>query len=108
MIVKVFNNLIDNAVRYGGKIMKIRFSVDSRDSGPVIVCEDDGNGIPAEEKEKIFERGYGKNTGFGLFLARNILDIIGITIRETAEPGKGACFEITVPKEAFRTVPNAH
>ena len=40
-----------------------------------------------------------KNTGLGLFLAREILDITGITIRETGEPGKGARFEMTVHKK---------
>ena len=64
--------------------------------------EDDGTGIPAEEKEKIFERGYGKNTGLGLFLTREILGITGITIRETGIPGKGARFEIAVPTAAYR------
>jgi two-component system CheB/CheR fusion protein len=54
------------------------------------------------EKEKIFERGYGKNTGLGLFLSRDILDITGITIKETGKPGKGARFEMTVPKEMWR------
>ncbi len=102
LIVKVFYNLMDNAVRYGGKITYIQLSVDGKHDEPVIVCEDDGNGIPAEEKEKIFERGYGKNTGLGLFLTREILNITGVTIRETGEPGNGARFEITVPKEAFR------
>jgi signal transduction histidine kinase len=38
---------------------------------------------------------------FGLFLAREISDITGITIKETGEPGKGARFEITVPKGAW-------
>jgi len=104
LIVKVFYNLMDNAVRYGGKITMIQFS--SRESGDehVIICEDDGNGIPADEKEKIFERGYGKNTGLGLALAREILDITGITIHETGVPGKGARFEMVVPKGAKRIV----
>ena len=53
------------------------------------------------EKEKIFERGFGKNTGVGLFLVREIPDITGITIHETGEPGKGARFEMTVPKGAW-------
>jgi PAS domain S-box-containing protein len=104
LIAKVFYNLMDNAVRYGGTITTVRFSVEEGGGDPVIVCEDDGNGIPAEEKEKIFERGYGKNTGLGLFLAREILSITGITIRETGKPGKGARFEITVPKDVFRVV----
>ena len=101
LIAKVFYNLLDNAVRYGGTITSVRLSVDGQDGDPVIVCEDDGYGISAEEKEKIFERGYGKNTGLGLFLAREILNITGITISETGKPGKGARFEIAVPKDAF-------
>ncbi|MEI7856811.1 MAG: ATP-binding protein, partial [Methanomicrobiales archaeon] len=63
----------------------------------IIICEDDGDGVPAEDKERIFGRGFGKNTGLGLALSREILDITGITIIETGEPGNGARFEITVP-----------
>ena len=102
LIGKVFYNLMDNAVRYGEKITTIRFSAEERDADHLIVCEDDGVGVLAEDKERIFERGFGKNTGMGLFLAREILSITGITIRETSEPGKGARFEITVPKGAWR------
>ena len=106
LIVKVFYNLMDNAVRYGGKIRTIRFSALESGDDHVIVCEDDGEGVVIEEKEKIFERGFGKNTGLGLFLSREILDITGITIRETSEPGKGARFEIVVPKGMWRIVGN--
>jgi len=102
LLIKVFYNLMDNAVRYGGKCTTIRFSVGGSGDGPLIVCDDDGNGVLPEEKEKIFERGFGKNTGLGLFLAREILSISGITIKETGEPGKGARFEMAVPKGAYR------
>ena len=102
LIVKVFFNLIDNALRYGGKITTIQFSAEESDGDHIVVCEDDGIGISAVEKEKIFDRGFGKNTGLGLFLAREILDITGITIRETGEEGKGARFEIMVPKGMWR------
>ena len=102
LIVKVFYNLMDNAARYGGKITTIRFSVEESGEAHVIVCEDDGDGVPADEKEKIFIRGFGKNTGLGLFLSREILDITGITITETGTPGKGARFEIRVPKGMYR------
>ena len=104
LIIKVFYNLMDNALRYGGKITTIRFSAFERNGDHVIVCEDDGAGIPAEEKEKIFERGFGKNTGLGLAISREIIDITGITINETGEPGKGVRFEITVPKGSYRSV----
>jgi PAS domain S-box-containing protein len=105
LIVKVFYNLMDNAVRYGGKITNIRFSVEERDGDHVVVCEDDGDGVIDKEKEKIFDRGFGKNTGLGLALAREILSITGITITETGELGKGARFEIVVPKGAWRIIP---
>ena len=102
LIANIFNKMIANAVRYGGKITTIWFSVEEHEGDQIIVCEDDGEGVPAEEKEKIFERGFGKNTGLGLALSREILAITGITISETGEPGKGARFEMTVPKGAWR------
>jgi PAS domain S-box-containing protein len=105
LINKVFYNLMDNAARYGGKIKTIWFSALESGDEYLIVCEDDGEGIVAGEKEKIFERGFGKNTGFGLALSREILDITGITITETGEPGKGARFEMVVPKGAYRFKP---
>jgi PAS domain S-box-containing protein len=103
LIVKVCYNLIDNAVRHGRGITTITFSAEEHDGAFVIACEDNGDGIPEALKEKIFEQGFGKNTGLGLFLARLVLSITGITIRETGEPGKGARFEVTVPREKYRT-----
>ncbi|MCX6697559.1 MAG: HAMP domain-containing sensor histidine kinase [Methanoregula sp.] len=100
---KVFYNLIDNALRYGGEQMKtIRVSSQESDTSLTIVCEDDGVGITAEDKKRLFTKGFGKNTGLGLFLSREILAITGITITENGTPGKGARFEITVPKGAYR------
>ena len=74
----------------------------------VLLCKDDGDGVSTEEKEKIFDQGFGKNTGLGLALSREILDITGITIRETGEPGKGARFEMVVPKGAYRVNPDTN
>lgn len=102
LVEKVFYNLIDNAVRYGKTITRISISAGEVPEGCRILVEDDGIGIPAGDKEKIFGRGFGTNTGFGLFLTREILAITGISIHETGEPGKGARFEILVPKNAFR------
>jgi PAS domain S-box-containing protein len=102
LVAKVFYNLMDNAVRYGGKITTIRFSVCESGDRRDIVCEDDGDGVPGDEKERIFDRGYGKNTGLGLALSREILGITGITISETGIPGEGARFEIAVQKGTWR------
>lgn len=103
LIIKVFYNLVENAVRHGERVKTVRFSGAEHDGAYCIICKDDGVGVPADEKEKVFERGFGKNTGFGLFLAREILGITGITIRETGEPLHGAQFEIMVPKEGYRS-----
>jgi PAS domain S-box-containing protein len=104
MLEKVFHNLVDNSLRHGEKVTEIRLSSQPDDSGLTITYEDNGIGIPAAEKEKIFDRGYGKNTGLGLFLAREILAITGMTIRETGIEGKGARFEIHVPENAYRHI----
>jgi PAS domain S-box-containing protein len=102
LLVRVMYNLIDNAVRYGGKITSIRFSTQEAAGSHALVCEDNGDGVPAGEKERIFDRGFGKNTGLGLALSRDILSITGITIMETGEPGTGARFVMAVPEGSFR------
>ena len=102
MLERVFANLIDNSVIHGEHVNELRVSCRESSSDLTIMYEDNGVGIPTEEKLRIFERGYGKHTGFGLFLAREILSITGITISEIGEPGKGARFKITVPKGSFK------
>jgi PAS domain S-box-containing protein len=99
---KVVYTLFDNAIRHGSRLTFIRFSYQLVDNGCVVICEDDGVGVPEDEKENIFLREYGKHTGYGLFLAREILGITGFSIRETGTPGKGARFEIFIPKGSFR------
>ncbi|MGB7788155.1 PAS domain S-box protein [Methanoregula sp.] len=102
ILEKIFLNLLDNTLRHGKHATIIRVSARESQNGLNIFWEDDGPGIPAEEKEKIFRQGYGKNTGLGLFLTREILSMTGITIGETGEPGRGARFEIRVPKGGYR------
>jgi len=106
LLQKVFHNLFDNALRHAGHGMNaITITITETDSRLRITFEDNGSGIPENLKERIFDRGYGTNTGFGLFLIREILDITRITIRETGTPGAGARFEITVPAGAYRILP---
>ncbi len=102
MLEMVFSNLLDNSIRHGGSVTTITVSYGETPEGLVISFTDDGMGIRAEEKEAVFERGYGSNTGLGLFLVREILAITGIGIRETGTPGKGARFEIVVPAGSYR------
>ncbi|WP_292370963.1 hybrid sensor histidine kinase/response regulator [Methanoregula sp. UBA64] len=102
LLAKVFSNLADNSLRHGGKVTEIRVFSQKEGNNLAVVWEDNGIGIPAAEKELIFRRGYGKNTGLGLFLVREILDLTGITIHETGQPGSGVRFEILVPEGTYR------
>jgi len=102
MIDKVFFNLFDNAVKHGGRVTKVTVGCEEIDDYLVITFSDNGCGIAPNEKKKIFEKGYGKNSGLGLFLVREILSITGININENGTFGEGAAFEILVPKGAYR------
>ncbi|MDN7012780.1 PAS domain S-box protein [Methanoculleus sp. FWC-SCC3] len=102
LLSSVFFNLLENAVRHGRTVTEIRVTAVPDGGGIRIVWEDNGVGVPAEQKERIFERGFGSHTGLGLFLVKEILSITGIAIRETGEPGKGARFEMAVPEENIR------
>lgn len=99
---KVFVTLMENAIRHGENISRVIFSVHESEDSCIITCEDNGAGIPANKKERIFNHGYGKHTGIGLFLAREILSITGMSIRECGIEGKGAKFEILIPAGKFR------
>ena len=103
LLEKVFYNLIDNALRYGGEQMtNIRINNHNDERGYLILFEDDGDGISIEDKQKLFTKGFGKNTGLGLYLSREILAITGMTIQDTGKSGMGAQFEITVPNGKWR------
>ena len=102
LIVKVFFNLMENSQRHGEQVTVMNFSAKETDSGLVITYRDNGVGVSEADKKKLFQKGFGKHTGLGLFLSREILAITGITITETGEPGDGARFEITVPNGAWR------
>jgi PAS domain S-box-containing protein len=102
LLIEVFYQLIDNSLTHGEKINKIRFTHREDEHGLTLVYEDDGVGVPMEDKQKIFQKRLGAHSQLGLFLIREILAITGITITENGEPGKGARFEIKVPRGAFR------
>ena len=104
LLEKVMYTLVDNAMRHGEKISTIRAYAQEREGGIACIFEDDGVGVPAGLKEKIFEHGIGQGSGVGLFIAREILAVTEMTIEETGEPGAGARFEIFVPAGKFRKV----
>jgi signal transduction histidine kinase len=103
LLSKVFENLVDNSLRHGERVRNITLSTLQYGFGDIaIVYEDDGVGIHENEKERIFEKGFGKNTGLGLFLSREILAITGFTMKESGTYEKGVRFEIIIPKGKYR------
>jgi PAS domain S-box-containing protein len=102
MLENVFFTLAENVVLNAKTATEISLTYRHSPEGLVLVFSDNGPGILLKLKEKIFERRYEKRRGIGLFLAREILSITGITIHETGEQGKGARFEMLVPKGGYR------
>lgn len=98
---QLFYNFIDNTRKYGKKTTAIRVHFENADQDSLkLIYEDDGVGVPSENKPHLFKEGFstGGSTGFGLFLTKRMIDVYGWRIEENGEPGKGAKFTVTIPK----------
>ena len=62
LLEKVFYTLIDNSLRHGRSVTKIMIGTEFQKDSMIIWYEDNGEGIPHDDKDKIFARGYGNNT----------------------------------------------
>jgi signal transduction histidine kinase len=97
----MFYNFIDNTKKYGLKTTTIKIHYQKTDNNNLkLIFEDDGVGISAENKVRLFSEGFstGSSTGFGLFLIKKMMEVYGWTILEEGEPGMDAKFIITLPK----------
>jgi signal transduction histidine kinase len=93
---QLLENLFRNAVEHGGPDVTVRIGALADRSG--FHVEDDGRGIAAEDRTRVFEAGYSTNrdsTGFGLAIIREIADGHGWEITVTESDAGGARFEIT-------------
>jgi PAS domain S-box-containing protein len=98
---QLFYNFIDNTRKYGQKTTTIKVHYERTNQENLkLIYEDDGVGIPLENKNNLFKEGFstGGSTGFGLFLTKKMIDVYGWTIVENGEPGIGAKFTLTIPK----------
>jgi PAS domain S-box-containing protein len=101
LLRQLFYNLIDNSLKYGKKVTRMRVHCERIGKDELrLIYEDDGVGIPSAEKPKLFREGYstGGSTGYGLYLIGKMMEVYGWTIQEKGEPGKGAQFVMTIPK----------
>jgi signal transduction histidine kinase len=92
----LLENLFHNAVAHGGEDVTVTLGI--LDGGTGFYVADDGAGIPAEEREDIFESGHSTRndgTGFGLAIVEQIADAHGWEVRITDSEAGGARIEIT-------------
>ncbi|MFB6281831.1 MAG: ATP-binding protein [Haloferacaceae archaeon] len=91
---QLFENLVSNAVEHGGGTVTV--TVGPLEDG--FYVEDDGRGIPADERDEVFGAGYStadRGTGFGLNIVEQVADAHGWEVRVTEGADGGARFEIT-------------
>jgi signal transduction histidine kinase len=102
-LARVLRNLLDNAMRHARSLVRVELSSDTR--GVTLAVADDGPGVPAEARERIFER-FGRlddsrsrftgGTGLGLAIAREVVDAHQGTITLDADAA-GARFVVRLP-----------
>ncbi len=102
VITKVFSHLIDNTKMHGVKATSIHISCCETADGLTLVYEDDGVGIPDEQKKELFLRNVGTTSGFSLFFIHDLLEVSEMSIKETGIPGEGVRFEIGIPRGLYR------
>ncbi len=104
MFAMVFRNLVENSVKYSGRPDSLRIVLDARRQGSdvLLTFQDNGEGISWDDRERLFTKGFGKGTGLGLFLSKEILAITGILIQEVGDDGEGATFQLTIPRGSYR------
>jgi len=106
-VQQIFVNLIDNAIKYGGKSGDVVVQVDSTESESVVRVIDKGEGIPRNEQERIFNRFHRLDRsrsqeipgiGLGLAITRHLVLIHGGAITVESEEGSGSTFEVRFPR----------
>jgi signal transduction histidine kinase/CheY-like chemotaxis protein len=105
LLGRILSNLISNAVRYTdhGRIV-----VGCRPRGPSVSIQvwDTGRGIPHDQQDRVFqeyyqlgnaERDRAKGLGLGLAIVRRMTDLLDCKLTLRSQPGRGSCFELTIP-----------
>ncbi|QZQ54031.1 HAMP domain-containing histidine kinase [Curtobacterium sp. TC1] len=112
-LAQVVANLVDNAARAAGPAGRIVVSLDDRGAGPVVRVEDDGPGIPVQDRVRVFDRlvrleaardARSGGAGLGLPIARGIAEAHGGSLQHAEDGGGhevgllgGAVFELRLP-----------
>ena len=101
---RVLANIIDNAVKASARGGRITLELSEQGDEAVIRVSDQGEGIPRENLQRIFEpffstRPPGQGKGLGLSVSRNLIEKLGGRIEVDSRPGRGSVFELHLPKQ---------
>lgn len=102
---RVLKNLIGNALKYSPPGSRVRVRARATNGHVAVDVEDEGPGIPAEERVRVFEPYYrvretaslGPGTGLGLAVVKSLVEAHGGTVRVDAAPGTGTRMTVTLP-----------
>ena len=106
----ILNQIIVNAIKYrNNKDPKVKVYVSDVKNGIKLIVEDNGIGIPTDELERVFEKGFtgstgrlnSKSTGIGLYLCRKLCDKLGLLIDIESEINRYTKVSITFPMGSF-------
>jgi two-component system NtrC family sensor kinase len=109
MVREVFENLISNAVKYGREGGTLSMSASRTDGVYAFAVRNDGEGIPVDKLDKVFQKfsrlntqtiRHQKGTGLGLFITRSIVEAHGGRIDVESHPNEWVEFRFTLPAEA--------
>lgn len=101
LLEQLFYNLIDNSLKHGKNVNRIRLCYEKTGDKIKLFYEDNGVGIPQENKKKIFSEGFTTGgSGIGLKLVKKMIEVYGWTISEEGTPGQGAKFVIAIPNQS--------
>ena len=100
----MLNNLIDNAIQYTPAGGRVTVRIRQQDGRVTLEVEDDGPGIPVDERERVFERFYRmpggapEGCGLGLAIVREIVQGHHATVSvQSGAGGRGTCMSVTFP-----------
>jgi len=100
---QILVNLLGNAIRHTPEDSEVRLSIGTADGKIVLMVEDQGGGIAADEVEQIFDiyvtkaTEEGRGVGLGLPLSRRLARLMGGELKAISRPGNGGCFVLELP-----------
>ncbi|MCL4079521.1 HAMP domain-containing histidine kinase [Coriobacteriia bacterium Es71-Z0120] len=105
-LLQVASVLVDNALKYAGPTGTVRVSAQADEESWSLVVDDDGPGVPADARERIFERfvrldqarASGGGSGLGLSIAKRLVELMGGSIAVSDSPLGGARFVVRLPR----------